>query len=230
MEYITNRCPHCKKVVSRVNSLTRYSSGNPFRVCPHCGGTYVDTDCTEPALTKYKELGMTACIVVALFNWLFIAFGAMLVIAIGYFGSFYEFDVLHLYLSVGIGAVAAIWLFKSKRAGLKEENKERYRLWQESDARLRNYEYACALKKAGFKVPQEYLVKPAPQEDFSFEDCECDNEDFCHEHEVEKKTHTQPPLETLNGSTDDGLRFCRKCGAPIEQDSIFCSRCGIKVR
>ena len=34
---------------------------------------------------------------------------------------------------------------------------EKFRIWQESDTRLRNPIYAQTLKKAGFRLPQKYL-------------------------------------------------------------------------
>ena len=158
MEYITSRCPHCKAVVNKSNSLTKYSEGSPLRVCPRCGGQYIDPECHEPALDPYKPYGMLACIMTSLVGGAFCGFAALLIVyMIGYFGSLYEVGGVHVVVSVAIGAVYAVVTFALRFKGLETENQEKLRLWIESRERLMDPEYARLLKKAGFDVPEEYL-------------------------------------------------------------------------
>jgi uncharacterized membrane protein len=43
------------------------------------------------------------------------------------------------------------------------------------------------------------------------------------------KMPTQPPAPKPPPSTSEGTRFCRYCGAQIQLDAAFCSKCGKKV-
>lgn len=158
MEYITSKCPHCKRVVKHTNSLTKYSSGSPLRTCPYCGNPYIDPDCEEPALSPYKPLGLTACIGTAVVSGLFFGVATILIIfAVGYLGGLYNIEKVHAAISSVLGIIWCILSFAFKYKGLKTENRERRRLWEESDVRLQNLEYAEMLKDAGFKVPEKYL-------------------------------------------------------------------------
>lgn len=158
MQYYTYKCPYCNTAVSRENTLTKDSSGCPLRVCPNCGKTYVDTNCKEPALHPYKPFGLTACAVTAIVGALFAAFGVLLLIfAIGCFSGWYSIASVHVWISAALGGAYGIFSFLFRKKHLDEENAQKLKAWQESDARLQNPEYARTLKSAGFKVPTKYL-------------------------------------------------------------------------
>ena len=158
VQYYTYKCPYCNTVVSRENTLTKDSSGCPLRVCPNCGKTYVDTNCKEPALHPYKPFGLTACAVTAIVGALFAAFGVLLLIfAIGCFSGWYSIASVHVWISAALGGAYGIFSFLFRKKHLDEENAQKLKAWQESDARLQNPEYARTLKSAGFKVPTKYL-------------------------------------------------------------------------
>lgn len=56
--------------------------------------------------------------------------------------------------------------------------------------------------------------------------------------EEKKETSTQPAAsndntvieEPILSSEDNQIKFCRICGAKLEPDSIFCHKCGTKVK
>jgi len=159
MEYITSRCPHCNAVVNKSNSLTKYSEGSPLRVCPRCGGQYIDPECHEPALVPYKPYGVVACVTTSLVSGVFCGFAVLLILyMIGYFGELYEVSSVHVVASVVVGGIIAVLSFVSRTKGLAKENQEKLRLWNESRERLMNRDYARLLKKSGFEVPAEYLT------------------------------------------------------------------------
>lgn len=158
VQYYTYRCPHCHAVVGRENSWTKGSEGCPLRTCPNCGKTYIDTNCEEPALRPYKPFGLVACAVTAIVGACAAALALMLLIfAVGYFSGWYGIAFVHVWVSAALGGAYGVFSFLFRKKYLDEENAQKWKAWQESDARLQNPEYARILKNTGFRVPAKYL-------------------------------------------------------------------------
>lgn len=159
MTYYKFKCPHCGKVVARENSLAADKSGCPFRTCPNCGKTYIDNHCLEPALRPYKERGILYCIGLSLLGGILFGFGVTLLFVLiaelaGVLSDYsWEYGVIWLVAAVLIFVLCLIKLLNTR----EKNNKAEYKAWLESDARLRNVEYAKILKQAGFKVPEHYF-------------------------------------------------------------------------
>lgn len=157
MEYITSRCPYCKKVVSHSNSFTKYSVGCPLRVCQYCGKTYIDPNCHELALKPYKPLNRLKCAFAAIICGIVAGFFVFLILTL--FTAFSNIDLEHLYtiIPVSVGVVYGMLDLSFRLKNMDIENLARKRAWDESDARLRNYEYASLLNNSGIDVPKRYL-------------------------------------------------------------------------
>lgn len=159
MTYYKFKCPHCGKTVGRASSLDVNTYGCPLRTCPNCGKIYIDSHCKEPALYSYKEGGIVSCIVHSIIVALFGAMAVFIVCGIvtAVTDSFYKAiePIVWIMLGAFIAFFAVNLVYEVKH--LKTSNEDALRAWKESDARLRNIEYARLLKDAGFKVPKTYL-------------------------------------------------------------------------
>lgn len=170
MEHTIVRCPHCKRIIDSYNTISKNLRAQkpneiPFKYCQHCGNIYVDTSCKEPALEPYREYKTGSCIAVGIIGFVFISiflFFAILVVT--RFSDIISKTAISVVyygvvgcISIGVGLVLSIRNAIKKYSNLDVENATNLQLWQESDKRLSNYEYAKALSKVGFSVPSRYL-------------------------------------------------------------------------
>lgn len=148
MEYVSISCPHCgKRLPMRPKNMLLY--GSPFRECPACFNTYVDTSYKEIAVSGY-EGDLTKK--VAPFSIVMLVVGPLLVL----------FSIwCDMFLGIVVGglfAIAGLFYTISDLKSQEKRKKEYEKMLAESEARLSNIEYAKALEKLGYLVPRKYLV------------------------------------------------------------------------
>ena len=149
-------CPHCGKSYEHYTTITKHQTlheGCPFKTCMYCGKTFIDKDIKEPALKPYSEkgLGIINCFFVGL-----VPFGIIGILAtigllrnetnsIGIIIFTIIIDLIYI-------AITVFTIVNRKKA--IAENKKKYK---ESYQRLKNRDYAIALKNSGYKVPDKFL-------------------------------------------------------------------------
>lgn len=154
--YTSKKCPHCGKTYETYSTYTKQyqdHSGIPFRTCSNCGGRFIDKDIKEPALKpeSFNEITVINCIFA-----MFMPFGAagiLLTIAAYNIGPT-AVGLWVIAALLDIFYVASVIYFLIKR---KKYNESAAREYEESYKRLKNPEYARALKDAGFDVPSWFL-------------------------------------------------------------------------
>ena len=152
---ITKTCPFCGKIyeqrsfnVRRGQEITnedRWIFGTPMKICPGCKKLFIDKDVQELAITNPRKQDK------ALINpstrtltLMGIILGALL-----YFAGLPIFAII----AAGVGVLCAavdIGLYPSRMKKLERER-------QASEKRLSDPDYARALKKAGYNIPEKYL-------------------------------------------------------------------------
>lgn len=151
---ITKTCPFCKKVYEQrsfnargkeVTEEERRVYGTPMKICPHCKRLFIDKDVQELAICgtckRDKQLINPGTRTLALMG---IILGALL-----FFGGATVFG----YVAAGVGVLCAavdVGLYPSRMKRLERER-------QASEKRLSDPDYARALKRAGYPVPDRYL-------------------------------------------------------------------------
>ena len=150
------KCPHCGRTYESYSTYTKQyhaHSGTPFIKCKYCGGNFVDKDIKEPALKPESANNIT--ILNCIFA-LFMPFGVggilFTIVACNIGPSAIGVWVAAILLSL-IYLASVIYLL-IKRKVLNEKAAKDY---EESYKRLKNPEYARALKDAGFDVPRWFL-------------------------------------------------------------------------
>ena len=154
MTHYKVKCPHCKAVLR----YTKTASGSPFGTCPKCGQPYVDRECYEPALKPYKKettasLLASSVFVGSLFSFMPLAFYYICSAARGFSGA----KALIVY-AVAFCIITG-YIFIRMNKSRDEDDARALKEWEASDARLQNKEYALAVKKLGFDVPDKYLTQ-----------------------------------------------------------------------
>ena len=145
-------CPHCHYSLQfMVRTPSTYSKGCPIKICPNCHKKFMDMRCKEQALRPYHKIDY--------FMNLFYS----LCISVG--GSIFAFFAIAIIAeeekattAFMIYFIVATFIPYLLMCITQNKNSDYFmKLWQESDARLRNVEYAKMLANAGFKVPKHYL-------------------------------------------------------------------------
>lgn len=158
---ITKTCPFCGKVYeqrsfnvrSRKSELTaedRWLFGTPMKLCPNCKKLFIDKDVQELAITgpraRDKALINPTSRTLTLMG---LILGAIL-----WFGGLKTLALI----AVGVGVLCAAMDLALYPSRMKRLERER----QASEKRLSDPDYARALKKAGYDIPERYL-KPEGQ-------------------------------------------------------------------
>lgn len=151
---LVKNCPFCKKVYEQrayaswgrePKDEDRWLFGSPMRVCPHCGKLFIDRDMQELAITGPRKQdtavigpgSLRLALMGAVLGGLMLAGGLKTF-------AFIAFGV------AGATLVADAALCPTRRGKLAKER-------QASEARLGNPDYARALKRAGYDIPDKYL-------------------------------------------------------------------------
>ena len=154
MKTLVKNCPFCKKVVEQRSYASwgrqptdedRWLFGTPLRLCPHCGKLFIDKDMQELALTGPRKhdtavVGPASLRLAAMGGIL----GAVLLIAGQTAFALVAFGVALTTL------IADAALYPTRKRKLDNERAA-------SAKRLSDPDYARALKRAGYDVPDSYL-------------------------------------------------------------------------
>lgn len=151
---LVKNCPFCKKVCEQRAYMTwgreakdedRWLFGSPMRVCPHCGKLYIDRDMQELAITGPRKQD-TAIIGPASLRLaaVGVALGGVLLVAKQTTLAWIAFAVAAATL------IADAALYPTRKGKLDRERAA-------SEQRLSNPDYARALKRAGYDIPERNL-------------------------------------------------------------------------
>ena len=152
---ITKTCPFCGKIyeqrnfnVARRHEITeedRWVFGTPMKICPGCKKLFIDKDVQELAITEPrrqdKVLITPASCRLALMG---LILGLLL-----YLGGLTGFAIAAAAVGVLCAAVD-LALYPTRMQKLKRER-------EASEKRLSDPDYARALKRAGYDIPDRYL-------------------------------------------------------------------------
>lgn len=154
MKTITKNCPFCKKVVEQRSYATwgrepkeedKWVFGTPLKLCPHCKKLFIDRDVQELAITgpraQDRAIVGPASVRLALMG---AVLGAVLLI-----GRQTAFALIAFGVALATLAADAA-LCPTRRRRLEAERRA-------SEKRLSDPDYARALKRAGYAVPDRYL-------------------------------------------------------------------------
>lgn len=145
-------CPYCRHPIQlMVRSHETYSEGCPLKRCPHCRNQYLDMRCKEPALMPFAKIHYFKNLLYGLSLSIGLSFFATIVIIICAPEEYVTRILLSFFILVTIASYGLLCWGENKNAAFFEMR------WKESDARLRNEEYAKMLANAGFHVPSHYL-------------------------------------------------------------------------
>lgn len=159
---LVKNCPLCGKVYEQRSYITwgreekdedRWLFGAPLRLCPHCGKLFIDKDMQELALTGPRRQDKAVIGPASLrLGILGVTLGALLLIPGQTALALIAFGVA----AATLAADAA--LYPTRKRKLDNERKA-------SEKRLSDPEYARALKRAGYDIPEKYLTngKEEPQ-------------------------------------------------------------------
>lgn len=161
MKTLVKHCPFCKKVYEQRGYFTkgreptdeeRWLFGSPMRLCPHCGKLFVDKDMQELAITPPRRQDTAAVSQASLrLVILGVALGAILFVA-----GLRTFALIALGVAMAT-LIADLALYPTRMKKLENERRA-------SEKRLENPDYAAALKRAGYDIPERYLTKQASTE------------------------------------------------------------------
>lgn len=162
MKTLVKNCPFCKKTYEQRSYAVwgrqptdedRWLFGTPLLLCPNCGKLFIDKDRQELALTGPRKQDRAvigpASLRIALMGAIL---GAVLLIARQTPLGLIAFTVALATL------VADAALYPTRKRKLDNE-------LAASRKRLSDPEYALALKRAGYDIPDRYLTKPQSEEE-----------------------------------------------------------------
>ena len=153
---LVKNCPFCKKVYEQRSYATwgrqptdedSWLFGTPLKLCPHCKKLFIDKDVQELAITGPRKQD-TAIIGPASLR--LAVMGAILGAAL-LIGRLTAFALIAFGVALAT-LIADAALYPARRKKLEVER-------QASEKRLSDPEYAAALKRAGYDIPERYLNK-----------------------------------------------------------------------
>ena len=157
----TTLCPHCHRPLKLSASLgDLYSEGCPVKKCPHCLDLYIDRHCREQAFKPYRKIHYLFNVFCS-FCWAILITPFSFPLVLKLFSAKYSFPALIGYFFI---VLVLFWILHCWLDHKDAENSRK--LWDESDARLRDKDYAKMLAMEGFRVPARYLPegfkRPSP--------------------------------------------------------------------
>ncbi len=245
-------CPNCGKIAERTRTVdSELLIGSPFRVCPHCGKSYYDSEYNEEGLVIFDnptgEINIWAIVwllisniflVVCIVNKIWEGFAVALILAL-------IFDYLLIRL---------IWkkthpeqTMQKTIDYLEGRGKERSASLVASMERLSNRMYLDALKSHGVNVPEYFYCRINEQEDKR--DSELNTKQNSDDNqvknpegrtEIESDKTAEPNVLSfvknteeemyLHNSKEPHIFFCKNCkavfGGAKENMPEKCPKCG----
>ena len=167
MQYKTKWCPNCKLTIERRKPQVGNKYGSPLQRCPRCGNYYIDDDYEEYALSTDKE-GIRTTIVNARIGLIvlrafFIFLGILTIVGL----MMSEIDVRKTSTLIVLGIIAlciSAFFNAPTQERIKNDLEKMNDIWEESNSRLSNQQYAILLEKTGFDVPLRYLPEDMQKE------------------------------------------------------------------
>ena len=151
---LVKNCPFCKKVVDqrayaswgrKPSDEDKWLFGTPLKLCPHCGKRSIDKGIQELAITGPRKQDTVfvgpASLRIALMG---VALGALLMIG-----------RLTVFACIAFGVALATLVADAALYPTRQKKLAAERL--ASEQRLSDPDYARALKKAGYDIPERYL-------------------------------------------------------------------------
>jgi len=154
--YVTKSCPSCGKSYSVGQPKKSGFYGSPFRRCVFCGGTFIDKEYREIAVSGIREVDKRR---VSLGTALFPVIPSFFILVGIYCGIVLGFDSRSLLFICGglVFLFLSIYLIRSEAKDFDNRQKFLKEEAARSESRLSNPEYALALRRIGYKVPDKYL-------------------------------------------------------------------------
>ena len=153
---ITKTCPFCGKIYeqrnfnvrsrkSEVTEQDRWVYGTPMKICPGCKKLFIDKDVQELAITELRRQDK-ALINPASRN---LTLMGLILGALLYLGGLTVFAMI----AAGVGVLCSVVDLALYPTRMKKLERER----EASEKRLSDPNYARALKRAGYDIPEKYL-------------------------------------------------------------------------
>lgn len=153
---LVKNCPFCKKTVEQRSYMVwgreardedRWQFGTPMRLCPHCGKLFIDKDRQELAVTGPRRQDRA---VVGPMSLRLALMGGILG---GLLLAARQTTLALIAFGVALATLAAdIALYPTRQRKLRNERAA-------SEKRLADPDYARALRRAGYDIPDRYLKK-----------------------------------------------------------------------
>lgn len=159
---LVKNCPFCKKVYEQRAYVTRgkepseqdkWQFGTPLRLCPHCGKLFIDKDRQELAITGPRKQDLA---VVNASSLRLALMGCIL-------GGLLLIGKLTVFACIAFGVAASTLIADLALYPTRKKKLENERL--ASEKRLSDPEYARALQRAGYDIPERYLRNDAERKE-----------------------------------------------------------------
>jgi len=237
----TVKCPNCGEIADRTRTVdSQILRGSPFRVCPYCDNVYFDSAYQEIALSVYKDKG-------GVLNfwglaWALISNGLVVFFLLtssledlkgGLWIPLLIFGLIAIIIDTGLvrlikNRIHANEYHQQSLDLLEGKTNHRTKDLTASMERMSNKSYLDALRAHGVTVPDyfyERLRTVKPENSIQVPDSIKSVDSS-----MVNQTNTEDPKkEVFENSPKNEIAFCRKCGARIPLDSVFCPKCGEKV-
>ena len=202
MTHVYKKCPHCGHVYesySTYGNSRKIKHGIPFKTCLKCYKQFVDMDTIEPALEPLDDSRVSFLRFAVGYLYLlgFLAITPILFLFAEDSQPYHRTIFLILAGLLVLYIFLVIYSYFTQDSALKEIRNE----YQQSLDRLNDREYARALDKAGFNVPNKFL------HDSPF--------------------HSQERGSIIDNSTNTSPKWiCKHCEYKNPMTSLYCKQCG----
>lgn len=161
MKTLVKNCPFCKKTVEQRSYMTRgrepkdedrWLFGSPMRLCPHCGKVYIDKDMQELAITGPRKQDTA-----------FIGQSSLHLAAVGaILGTALLLGKQTVLALIAYGVALATLIADAALYPTRKRKLDNERL--ASEKRLGDPDYARALRRAGYDIPDKYITGTPKEE------------------------------------------------------------------
>lgn len=149
-------CPYCNSLM--FSKVRPSHEGSVITSCPRCGKQYADPYSIELALTPFHAHTVWELLTSELFTG--IGFGFFIALIV-YFAT--QKNCAFLLIWLVFSAICWLLCFLHSLLTRSKADAKRLERWKESEHRLKNTNYAFALKALGYTVPSEYLPPETAQ-------------------------------------------------------------------
>lgn len=160
MGYSEMNCPHCGAVNREHCNIWMYDS--PIKACKKCEKKYVDKRFKELAIEQENGLSVSIKnnVKLALIFMIFLMGAVILLLYQHFMGYKYSLEGIFIVIISILAVLGCTIQIIRIKSGIQNKVNEKYR--QESEIRLKNYNYAHELASMGYDVPDKYLWPEVP--------------------------------------------------------------------